>query len=1143
MEKGESKTMVSSKLQQRIRKSLSLFMVFVIVYGCFGQSLVFAEKSTAYTPERGEDGRPIFDGQPEHLTPFVDFIMDNDMSFEDLIYFSNGRQTYKDENGNVVREREVQAGYSLPVYLDGLDHVQGVYTDFPSFIGLGNSWNENLIKQVGTIIGDEKRGSVAVEDSSRALMWSAIGDIRNNPLSGRYDEGFSEDPYMASILGTSMGSGITGVNLSDESADNDFYLKTGLQSKHFAVYNAQWFRKNTSNNVGVRALHDYQLPTFLRQIENGSVSGFMTSYGKTNGVPNTISPNLKIAREVSPYSLSLISDFGSVTDLVTGLGNGYDSSYVPDNAHLSALLANSASTWGNSNFNGSPGNPDKAQSVDGINRGLFNVDEAKLKEAVRPILELYVRLGYFNERDENGLPIGYPYNDLIQNPVRAKNEENQNVALEAARESIVLLKNNDTLPLDASKNIAVIGQFADYRNKTLYSSNTPELAGSNRTIAAAITDKLGDDQVEVRSGGKLVAWKSNATGEYLTADISTEKGSLKAGAKPVAATDETNTYRVSGDEYVSKNEVFEVYDWGQAAYSFTSLANNKYLMRNPQNAMIELNGQRPTTLLPFNPYVNAVFSYEDIEGNKSIRQGGFKGSFVGGFENSFLKDGNYVTVSEDAVTADTNVETFKSLTNKDAVTLQEVVVQAPGEVAIDLAASNDYAVIVVGAPAQINTSEGVDRGDLNMGEDQIELATKAAAEFKKQGKQTVVVISSSFPVGMEQIQNDANIDSIVFAPYGGQFDGKALAEVLFGETVPNGRLQSTWYKDIASFPAISEYSLPEGSQFRSLDQIDPRFTVDMTNADPAESKLTYQYTDAEITYPFGYGLSYTTFDYNNLQVPDSVKSDGTFDVKVDVTNTGSVGASEVIQIYVTNKTSEYRTNVPKKQLAAFVKEYIPANETKTITITVDPEDFAMWDVNKQKKIIESGSYELLVAQNSADTVLSKSISVSGETLGTLNLSEPANVWDHAFHNNNLVYREVSKERTTSYAGQYYAVTSTGSDSWVGIPKVDMTNAKNITLRVASQNPKSTIEVRKGSPTGERLAILKFKETGEATYTVPSNDGSGATLHEINYEEITKPIKPTSGTADLYLVFDEKDIRVDTIQFSEKESNGKKEKKN
>jgi hypothetical protein len=130
-----------------------------------------------------------------------------------------------------------------------------------------------------------------------------------------------------------------------------------------------------------------------------------------------------------------------------------------------------------------------------------------------------------------------------------------------------------------------------------------------------------------------------------------------------------------------------------------------------------------------------------------------------------------------------------------------------------------------------------------------------------------------------------------------------------------------------------------------------------------------------------------------------------------------------------------------------------------------------------------------------------------------------------------VYREVSKERTITYAGKYYAVMSTGSQSWVGIPKVNMNKAKEIIVRVGSKNPSSTIEVRKDSSSGELLATLSFKETGSSSYKVPSVDNSGATLYEMGYKEVssTLPVK-LKGTTNLYLVFKDKDIRVDTIQL-------------
>lgn len=1094
-----------------------------------------AEEKDTFVPKRMDDGRPIFDGNKTHLTPFVNFIMDNDMNMDDLIALSDPRQPAYDSNNQPIQTIKISAGYELPLFLDGTDNVQGFYTDFPSFIGMGSSWNKELIDQIGTVIGNEKRGSVAIDDSSKALMWSAIGDIRNNPLSGRFDEGLSEDPFMTSTLSTTMGSAISGVNLKDQSSDNDFYLKTGLQSKHFAVYNGQWFRHTNSNNVSARTLHEYQLPAFIKQVEEGSVIGFMTSYGRTNGIPNSISPNIRIAQDAADYSLLLFTDFNAPIQFPKAFGNGFDAAYIPDNEHLSALFTNIGSGKGQSSYNGALGNATKAQTSDGIKRGLFGVDIKAVKEAVRPTLELWVRLGYFNEREENGLPKGYPYNDLIQDPVNADTKENQQVALQAARESIVLLKNNGILPLEKDKNVAVFGQYADYRNKTLYSvGKTPTLPGSNLTISNGIKELIGEERVTVNSGGKVVGLKSVQNDNFLTVDLETTKGVLKADKEPISNSDDTDLYKISNDSYISKNEAFEIYDWGQDAYSFKSLANNNFLIRNTSNGLIEVDGGRPSTLLPFNRNVNAIFSYENIKDDKSIRQGGFIGSFAGGFETGFLNLGNYLTVSEAGVKANTNVRSFKSLTDKSSVTFEEVIVKEPGSDAAELAESNDYGIIAVGAPAQINVSEGVDRARLDMGDDQYALAANTAAAFKAQGKQTIVIVNSSYPVAMEKLENDENIDAILFAPYGGQYDGTAIAEVLFGDVAPTGRLQSTWYKDISSFPELTEYNVPEGNPtIQSMAELDPRFTVDMENADHAEAKLTYLYSDAETTYPFGYGLGYTTFQYSNLQVPKAFNGNKSFKVTVDVTNTGTVDSQEVVQLYVSNLNSSYGDNVPKKQLAAFTKQFIPAGKTQKVTLNVDPQDFAIWDVNRGEHVVESGKYDLSIRTSSSDedTQLSSTIDINGKKLATLNLASPVNVWDHAFENNKLVYREISKERTTTYSGQYYAVMSTGPESWVGIPNVKVNNAKEVALRVASKNPESTIEVRKDSPSGEVLATLSFKETGSSSYKVPSVDDSGATLHEMGYAEVSSKLPgKLKGTTNLYLVFKDKDIRVDTIQF-------------
>jgi beta-glucosidase len=1083
------------------------------------------ENASAYVPLRTSDNRPIFDGKPEHLTSFVNYIMNNDMSVEDLIAFSDTRQPDYDANGEIIHTRTIKAGYDLPLFLDGTDNVQGVYTDFPSFIGLGNSWNIELASKIGSVIGNEKRGSVSIEDSEKALMWSAIGDIRNNPLSGRFEEGLSEDPYMSSVLTDTIASGISGVSLKDSNINNDFYLKTGLQSKHFAVYNGQWFRMSGSRNVSVRALHEYQLPTFIRQVENGSVVGFMTSYGRTNGIPNGISPNIEIAKDSSKYSLLLFTDFGAPINVAAGFGNEVDKTYVPDNEHMSALYANVGSVKGVFMYDGSSGFPTKAQTADGINRGLFGVSIATLKEAVRPVMELWVRLGYFNERNDQGLPIGYPYNSLIENPKNAQDTQSQQTALQAARESIVLLKNEDgVLPLKETSKVAVLGQFSDIRNKGVYAvKETPNLPGSGLTISEGIKNRIGKANVTVKSGGKVVAWQSQINNNYVSVDLSSKDGTLKANMQP--------------DKALTDQNLFEVFDWGQDAFSFKSLTNGKFLNAvTPENdkPYLAINGDKPESI------DNAIFSYESTGDNMSIRQGAFTGSFIGGFESHSVTNGNYLTTNGDAVTLDTNVPAYNSASDKRLVSYKEIVVNQPGQAAKDLAQTNDYAIIVVGAPPKINAGEGVDRAHLEMGADQYALVEKSAAEFKKLGKKTVVVINSSFPVAAESIQNNPNVDAVLFTPYGGQYDGKALAEVLFGDYAPTGRLQTTWYKDISSFPKINEYQLPEGSSAWpagnpvSVSELDPRYTIDMENADPAEAKLTYMYTDAKITYPFGYGLTYTTFKYNNLSLPSAVSANRAFQVKVDVTNSGSVGTSDVVQLYAASDDSAYGSNVAKKRLAAFTKEYIPAGATKTVTLTVDPENLSIWDVTRQQHIVESGEYLFSIGSSSADAdVKQKATStVNGLKVAKLHLAVPTNVWDHTFASKDLVYKEVSKERTTSYAGDYYAIMSTKKGSWVGMPNVVTDNATGITLSVASDNPASTIEVREGSPTGTKLATLTFGKSGISTFKVPSLDGSGATLSEMAYEEVSVSLpKALKGTKDLYLVFDKKDIRVDSIQLN------------
>jgi hypothetical protein len=311
----------------------------------------------------------------------------------------------------------------------------------------------------------------------------------------------------------------------------------------------------------------------------------------------------------------------------------------------------------------------------------------------------------------------------------------------------------------------------------------------------------------------------------------------------------------------------------------------------------------------------------------------------------------------------------------------------------------------------------------------------------------------------------------------------------------------------------------------------------MTNADPVEQKLTYMYTNSKVTYDFGYGLGYSSFKYSNLDVPNKVSSKEKFKVTVDVTNTGKVDTSEVIQLYTQNKNSAYGNYAPKKQLASFEKVAIAAGQTKKVTLTVDPQDFAVWDVNSNKLVVEDGMYTTMVGDSSADILQTKNINVSGDEIATLKANQEINVVDHSYVSNNVVYREVSKQNTIDslkkdeVVGGYYSVMSKAEGSWVAMPKVDLSGVKSITVKVATNKTAGTIKLHANNMNTVPFATINVPVTGKVTTAIQGD--SINTMNDLGYKEITVDIgsgKPSS-VHDVYIEFGSADLRIDSISFN------------
>lgn len=265
------------------------------------------------------------------------------------------------------------------------------------------------------------------------------------------------------------------------------------------------------------------------------------------------------------------------------------------------------------------------------------------------------------------------------------------------------------------------------------------------------------------------------------------------------------------------------------------------------------------------------------------------------------------------------------------------------QAAVDLAAKADVAVIVAGLTREWE-SEGFDRVDMRLPGQQNELISRVAAANPR----TVVVLNAGSPVEMPWI--DA-VTAVVQQWYGGQDAGHALADVLFGDVNPSAKLPTTFPKRLEDNPAYINYPGENGRvQYGEGIFVGYRY---------------YDKKEIAPLFPFGHGLSYTTFAYDNLRLNgDAFGDDDQVVVSVDVTNTGTRAGQEVVQLYL--RDEEAKVIRPLQELKAFTKVALEPNETKTVTLSLDRQALAFWDTAVHDWVVESGVFDLYVGASSRD---------------------------------------------------------------------------------------------------------------------------------------------------------------------------------
>ncbi len=888
-------------------------------------------------------------------------------------------------------------------------------TVFPQAVGLASTWDSNLIKQVGSAVGDEARGFNAENPVLWGLnLWAPVVNLLRDPRWGRNEEGYSEDPMLTGAISTAYGSGIEG--------NDPRYLKAAPTLKHYLAYNNEAGRDVTSSNVPPRVLNEYDRQAFKPAIAANAATGVMASYNLVNGRPDTVSPDLNsIERSWTDQTLFNVSDAFAPYNL-TGSEHYFATQPEADAAILKAGL---------NSFTIDDSNPQPMITAieSALSQGLLT--EADIDKAVRPVLSLRFRLGQFD-------PDGGPYAKIT--PAVINSPAHQQLARKTADEATVLLKNsNAALPLDASttKNIAVVGPlentlYSDWYGGQLPYRVTPLQGIQQRAGAAAtVTGSEGEDRI---------ALKDVATGKYVTATGTTDSDAVNESATtPTASTQ------------------FDVVDWGQNVLTLRNVANGKYLGYN-FGPFLTRDDQ------PNNWFVQQQFKLEQQpDGTYVIHYAGYE------TQESWWGGTNYVTVDSSG-----NL-TLGSKTAAGAAHFSKDVISSGVDSAVAAARGADAAVVVVGSMPFINGREAHDRTTMALSSGQ-EALIKAVQAVNPH---TIVVLETSYPDTITWEQQ--NVPAILWTTHAGAETGHAIADVLFGDYNPAGRLSQTWYRSDGDLPP------------------------DLNNYDVISSDQTYLYYKGDPLYPFGYGLSYTSFRYGNLRATPAVDATGTVQVSVDVTNTGARAGDEVVQLYTHQRTS--RDKEPLKQLHGFQRVTLAPGQTRTVRFTLPAADLAHWDVTRGKWVVESSDYDVLVGSSSADIRQQATLHVHGETIPPRNLAQPTRA------ENFDAYSGVKLVDESKAAGT--AVGAVTAGDWIEFAGSALGQATTFTARVAKASAGSgSIQIHLDSPNGPVAGTASVASTGDVyTYATASAALSGA-----------------AGTHDVYLVFGS-DLRLATFSIT------------
>jgi len=814
--------------------------------------------------------------------PFRDPDMPLSARVDDLV----SRMNLQEKTGQMLYNAPAIERLGIPAYNwwnEGLHGVAraGRATVFPQAIGLAATWDTSLIYKVATVISDEARAKhhASVRQGRRGIyegltFWSPNINIFRDPRWGRGMETYGEDPFLAGRLAVSFVKGLQG--------NDPKYLKTVATPKHFAVHSGPEPDRHVFDAaVDERDLRETYLPAFRMSIIEGHAQSVMCAYNRFRGLPCCASDELlvKILRNEWGFDGYVVSDCWAIMDF-------YSTHKVVPSAPAAAAMALRAGTDLNCGV-----------TYDSLGVAVRNglVDDTSVDISVKRLFRTRFQLGMFDPPER----VAYANIPADVNDSKA----HRALALDAARRSIVLLKNDrGLLPLSKSlRAIAVIGPNADDVETLLGNYNgTPTdpvtpLAGIRRKVSPAT-------RVMYAPG----------------CDVAENTPSLTT--IPASALFTTSTLETNG----LRGEYFD-------NYSFTAPARISRVDSTIGFNWWEGSPAGPVQADSFSVRWTGVLA-PPVSGRYAL------GARAIGRCRIVLNDSVIIEVNDRHVVltqwkyvilqARTPRMIVVEFQDRRADAVVELVWQVPDalqkEKAMAAAREADATIMMLGLsprlegeemPVQVPGFHGGDRVDIGLPSAQEELLKEVVAV----GKPVVLVLLNGSALSIAWAAE--HVPAVVEAWYPGQAAGPAIADVVFGDWNPSGRLPVTFYGSVDQLPPFSEYSM---------------------------RGRTYRYFEGDPLFPFGHGLSYTTFTYKNLRVARTIATGRDVEVSVDIQNTGKYGGDEVAQVYISNVGAS--VPVPIRSLAGFHVVHLKSGETKTVRFTVTPRQLSVIDKDMKRSV-------------------------------------------------------------------------------------------------------------------------------------------------------------------------------------------------